>query len=56
MGSYVSIENCAAKHGTVLNCTVGYAEDRSHVLFLGDIEPGEFAGDPDIAGAGVSLP
>jgi len=56
MGSFISSERCASDYGTTLNCTVGYSADRLTVLSLGNIKPGEFDGDPDIAGAGVSLP
>jgi len=53
MGAYVSSENCAAQYGTTVNCTVELSKDNTTARYLGDIGLGEFAGDPDIAGAGV---
>ncbi|KAK4156591.1 hypothetical protein C8A00DRAFT_12484 [Chaetomidium leptoderma] len=53
MGAYVSTANCAANYGTTVNCTVVLSKDNSTALLLGEIAPGEFVGDPDIAGAGV---
>ena len=54
MRAFVSSENCAARHGITVNCTVDHpSNDTSKALSLGDISPGEFQGDPDIAGLGV---
>lgn len=56
MGAYVSSENCAAKYGTTVNCTVDLSKDNTTARYLGDIGLGEFPGDPDIAGAGACFP
>ena len=55
MGAYVSIEECEAK-GHVLNCTIDFSTpDNTSARALGDVLPGHFSPDPDIAGIGVRI-
>jgi hypothetical protein len=39
--------------GVTPNCSVVLSKDNSTALFLGEVGPGQFPGDPDIAGIGV---
>ena len=54
MRDFVSSDNCAAHYGVEVNCTVVMSPDNSTAILLGASDLGGFAGDPDIAGAGVS--
>ena len=49
MGAYVSVEQCESQYNVIFNCTFKPKEN-----VVGNIRPGQFQTDPDIAGTGVS--
>jgi len=55
MGAYVSIPDCLAHYNVTVECGFEYTDSTNTTLKkIGKVVKGEFEGDPDIAGIGVS--
>jgi hypothetical protein len=58
MGAYVSTSACKENYNVTINCNLTYLDpndNHTEIVRIGDVDKGQFPGNPDIAGVGVSL-
>jgi hypothetical protein len=56
MGAYTSVPQCQSQYNVTVNCSIVFTDDTNTTAqSIGTITKGEFLGDPDIAGVGVSM-